>query len=190
MAKNHSISSESFDLLLTLLDPDRVRAADKYEELRTRLIRFFSCRGCFDAEDLTDEAFNRVTGKVHDLIGTRDGDPAPYFYGVAWNIFLEWNRERHRFSEFDPKTGGREDSHEDEEDPQNECLESCLSRLPFDQRSLVIEYYIGERSERIAGRKKLAEKMILSSNALQVKVLRIRTTLRSCVNDCLARQRW
>ncbi len=187
MPKDRTISYEGFDRLLAWLDPDRVRAAEKYETIRARLIRFFSCRGCFEAEELTDETIDRVIGKVHVIATAGDGgNPAAYFYGVASNIFLEWNRKRQRFSELDPESGGNEAPPGDETaERHHDCLETCLDRLPEDQRSLVLEYYVGEKSARIDLRRKLAEKYALSSNALQVKVLRIRATLRACVTGCL-----
>lgn len=184
MRKDLQITSENFDRLLDWLDADRSQAAVLYESIRTRLIRIFSCRGCFDAEDMADETFNRVIRKINELKNSVD-KPVPYFYGVASKIYLEWSRDRRRFSELQPETAdGKEDGEPDDE-REHRCLDRCLDELSVDQRSLVLEYYRGERSEKIENRRKIATGLKMSANALQVKVLRIRTALKACVNNCL-----
>ena len=45
---------EMFDRFLFWLDPNREEAAIKYEAIRRKLIKIFTCRGCIDAEDLAD----------------------------------------------------------------------------------------------------------------------------------------
>jgi hypothetical protein len=52
MNKNWVLSQEAFDALLDWLDPDREQAGIKYEQIRLRLIKIFTGRGCSDAEDL------------------------------------------------------------------------------------------------------------------------------------------
>ena len=68
MKKEWVITQEAFDGLLAWLDPDRDRAAHKYETVRTRLIKIFSCRGCGVADDLADETINRVTAKLSEIV--------------------------------------------------------------------------------------------------------------------------
>jgi hypothetical protein len=68
MSKDLSIVKDNFEQLLTWLDPDRDIAGQKYEVIRTRLIRVFELRGCFKAEELTDETINRVTAKIHRIV--------------------------------------------------------------------------------------------------------------------------
>jgi hypothetical protein len=42
------LTSEALDRLLEQLDSDRDRAAEKYEQIRQRLIKLFRWRGCLD----------------------------------------------------------------------------------------------------------------------------------------------
>jgi hypothetical protein len=48
MKKGWVLTQELFDTLLGWLDPDRERAGDKYETVRIRLIKVFTCRGCLE----------------------------------------------------------------------------------------------------------------------------------------------
>src|SRR6476620_3104497 len=49
-----------FDTLLRKLDPQRNRAAERYEDLRRKLVKFFEWSFCAPAEDLTDETLDRT----------------------------------------------------------------------------------------------------------------------------------
>ncbi len=186
MPKDLSITSENFEKLLDWLDPDRVQAAVKYEHIRSRLIRIFSCRGCFDAEDLADKTFDRVIRKINEVRNSVEAGPASYLYGVASNIYFESMRERSRFSEFKPEISPHwEHTGEAGEDKQITCLGKCLNEISGINKALVLDYYRGERSEKIANRHALAKRLKISANALQVKVLRLRSGLKNCVADCV-----
>src|SRR5438270_10295021 len=89
MNQENGVTQAAFDYLLAWLDADRERAGEKYERIRRRLIRIFTCRGRPDAEELADETINRVTLKATEVSKEYVGDPALYFYGVAQKVFLE-----------------------------------------------------------------------------------------------------
>ena len=82
-------TKEEFDRLLLWLDSDRDAAGRKYERIRYKLIKIFSCRGCCEAEDLADKCVDRVTSKIDWLMQNYEGNPALYFYAVAKKIYLE-----------------------------------------------------------------------------------------------------
>jgi hypothetical protein len=88
------LTKDSFDRLLVWLDQDRERAADRYEEIRIRLIKLFETRGCANCEDLTDDTIDRVARRVHEIAGTYEGNPALYFHGVARMVYLEYLRKK------------------------------------------------------------------------------------------------
>ena len=90
MKKEWVLTQDAFDTLLSWLDSDRDRAGTKYETIRLRLIKSFTCRGCWEAEELADETINRVVSRVPELAGEYRGDPALYFYGVSQRIQLEY----------------------------------------------------------------------------------------------------
>ena len=49
------MNRDELEALLKFLDPDRERAGERYETVRSRLIRLFEWRGCSSPEDLADE---------------------------------------------------------------------------------------------------------------------------------------
>src|SRR5262245_10094206 len=92
MKKNWVLSQESFDALLNWLDPDRERAGHRYEEIRQRLIKIFTGRGCHEPDQLADETINRVTTRLNDIKEEFTGEPARYFYAVANRVHMEYLR--------------------------------------------------------------------------------------------------
>jgi DNA-directed RNA polymerase specialized sigma24 family protein len=179
MNKEWVITQEAFDGLLAWLDPDRDRAAQKYEAVRTRLIKIFSCRGCGEADDLADETINRVIAKLQDIVDNYVGDPALYFYGVANKVYLEYLRRR-PVVEAPPL---RESS--DDIEAEYACLEKCMGQLPQESRRLVLEYYQDEKRAKIERRRKLAEELGIAVNALRIRAHRIRQQLQQCVQVCV-----
>ena len=179
MKKEWVLSQEAFDAFLTWLDPDRDRAGEKYEEIRRKLIRIFAHRGCSIAEELTDEAINRVSRKVPDIAGTYVGDPALYFYGVAQNIFLEHVKKKP-----DPKPVPPPDPPEEVE-RNYECLDHCMEGLDGVSRDLILKYYQQEKRAKIDHRKELADRLGITLNSLRMRVHRIKAILQQCVGECL-----
>ncbi len=93
--KDYALTPEAFNQLLDWLGPDRETAGKSYEEIRRRLIKIFTVRGCHIPEELADETFNRVGKKVAELAADYVGDPSLYFFGVAHKVFLEYLKAKH-----------------------------------------------------------------------------------------------
>ena len=189
MKEKKDLTQEAFDRLLDWLDQDRNRAGQKYEVIRTRLIKVFVCRGCIVPEELADETINRVAGKVQQIAETYVGNPALYFYGVADKIFLEYLRKMpaplpihpsHPSEESNPNPG-------EELEPKHRCLDQCVERLSGENRRLILVYYGGQGQAKIEMRKELARRLGIGANALWIRAHRIREALRNCMCDCLAR---
>jgi DNA-directed RNA polymerase specialized sigma24 family protein len=89
MARDPAIPPKSFDQILAWLHPDRDEAANIYIQLRTDLTKIFIWNHCADPDGLTDEVFDRVARKVHDVRQNFEGDPRLFFYGVARNLIKE-----------------------------------------------------------------------------------------------------
>ena len=168
--------------MLAWLDPDRERAAKRYEEIRRRLIRFFTCRGCAVPEDLTDETINRVAKRVREELGrTYVGDTTPYFYGVAHNVYLEHIRKPpHVPAPPAPRST-------EEVELAHACLDECIEQLRPRSRELIREFYQEEKQAKIEHRKRLAERLGITPNALRIQAHRIRQFLQECVRQCLSR---
>jgi len=179
MKKGWVPTQEAFDSLLNWLDPDRERAGQKYETIRLKLIKLFSCRGCCDAAELADESINRVMAKVEELAKTYNGEPALYFYGVAHKVYLEYLRESHLKPQLPPTPPPPDET-------AYECLEECIHQLQEENREMVVRYYQEERQAKIDNRRRLAQELGIGVNALRIRAHRIRIQLQKCVEACLA----
>ncbi len=181
MKKNWVLSQEAFDKLLDWLDSDREQAGIKYEEIRRRLIKIFTGRGCEDSEDLADETINRVTSKLDEIKLEFQGDRARYFYGVANKVLMEYQRPKPS----PPPTPSPSDSTRSEQ--ESRCLEDCIAGLSEENRYLLLEYYGAEGKDKIEKRKRLAKKLGIAPNALRIRAYRIRLALQQCVEKCIER---
>lgn len=184
MKKDWELTEEAFNKFLAWLHPDRDQAAEKYEAIRYRLIIMFRCRGCAEAEELADEAINRVIKRAQEMANTYKGNPIPYFITVANHLYVEHvtNRPTHSVLAVDLPDLANPDS-EDEQD--YECLERCMQRLPPKDRNLILQYYQEDKQAKIDHRRKLAKEMGIGINALRIRAHRIRVVLQQCMDECL-----
>lgn len=183
------LSAQSFDKLLAALDSDREKAGEKYLQIRKNLVRFFEGRGFPDAETHADEVYNRIAKKIE--AGETFENIGTYVYGVARFLMLELQRKNIKEDNFlsnQPVCVPAPDIIEEEEKHlQLSCLNSCLRELPDENRSLIVNYYQGEKREKIEIRQRLAENMGIPQNALRNRVVRLRDKLESCITNCLKR---
>ena len=175
-------TKEAFDKLLGWLDPDREKAAEKYQKIQARLNKIFAAKGCSNPEDLADETFNVVTRKIDGLLENYVGDPALYFYAVAKKIFLEQLKKK-PLPELPPVTPDASDL-----ERRCTCLEECLKQeLTPTEQNLILRYHEKEKREKIKTRKQIALELGISINALRIKVYHFQTRLRRCIEPCLQR---
>lgn len=178
--KKPDLTQESFDRLLDWLDSDRDDAGEKYEKIRSQLIKLFTYRGCTIPEELTDETINRVAAKLHEIAASYSGDPALYFFGVGHNIHLEYLKKK-------PVRIPAPQPSETSEltDLQFSCLDRCMERLSAEERNLIMIYYGGGQEPKKERRRELARRLGIGSNALCIRAYRIRDRLRKCVGECV-----
>ena len=177
-------SQQDFEKLLRWLDPNYDRAGEKYTKIHLRLIKIFSSRGCIQAEDLADKTFNVIISKIDWLLANYVGDPAPYFYAVAKKIYLETLKKRPL-----PEPALIDPTPPDLEEICAQ-LDECLQELSSADRNLVLGYQEGEKQEKIKNRKKLAEELKTSRNALRIKVHYIHARLRECIERLQQAGNW
>lgn len=177
MKRREPPSEEAFNKLLAWLNPDRNKAAERYQRIQFRLIKIFAAKGCVDPESLADETLNAVCQKIDWLLANYSGNPDLYFYGVAKKIFLEQIPKSFSVppvpdnSEIEIRCG---------------CLEECLrTAASADEQSWVLRYHDGEGRRRIENRKKLAEELGITINALRIRIFHIQARLRPCIEECL-----
>ena len=190
MRRQPDLTPETFGRLLDWLDRDREQAGRRYEQIRLRLIKIFTCRGCAAAEELTDETINRVAEKTRQITENYVGDPAAYFLGVAENIYREYRRkELAHESELPADIEERKEPLRENAERQYRCLEQCMERLSMQNRELILAYYGSAENPRhkIDGRKSLSERLGIGANALWIRAHRIREGLRKCIDACIER---
>lgn len=174
------ITEESFDALLSWLDPDRETAGRKYEQIRSGLIRIFVSKGFNNAEDLADECINRVMRRLPEIQNEYVGEPARYFYGVARNIILEQLKRKETASAdvlvvVDPPG---------EDTTEQECLRKCLDILVPQKRDLILDYYLYTGHEKVEHHKQMAALLTITEGALRGRAHQIRGALEKCVRQC------
>jgi DNA-directed RNA polymerase specialized sigma24 family protein len=181
-----TLNQEAFDKLLIALDDDRETAGKKYLEIRTNLTRFFEWRGCSYPEDHADETINRIAKRVAD--GEQILNHSGYAMGVARLLLLEINKGRQREQAALAEIGTASEVYSEPGDGETRlvCLRSCLQTLSTDNRELILQYYQGEKGEKIKNRKKLLESLGIPVNTLRMRALRLRERLQSCVEQCVS----
>lgn len=185
-----NLTNTGFQLLLARLDPAPDGAAEKYEDLRLRLIKYFvwSC-GCPEsrADDLADRTLDRVAQKLEHETAVQN--VRAYSLATARFIWLEHGREvREDGWGNELPDIPAEATPADEPDERYACLDECLNeamRNPSD-RELVLDYYDAEAGEKDKDhRKNLARRLGIEVGALKVRACRLRKILEKCVRDCL-----
>ena len=180
-----TLTQEAFDKLLIALGGDRDGAAEKYLEIRTNLTRFFEWRGCSFPEDHADETINRMAKRVAE--GEEILNYSGYAMGVARLLLLEINKGRQREQLALAEIGTASEVYEEADDNEGRlvCLRSCLQTLSTDNRELILQYYQGEKGEKIQNRKKLMDRLGIPVNTLRMRALRLRERLQLCVEECV-----
>ena len=170
-----------FDDLLAWLHADRDIAAQKYETIRTGLIRMFVAKGFNDAEDLADEVITRVTKRLPEIRDSYVGDPARYFHGVARNLVFEAGRRKEIAIDVSPVAWLQITNRSDEYD----CLMRCLQFLARTQRELILDYHVYEGHDKVEHHKIMAQELGISTGALRGRAHHIRSELEKCVQQCI-----
>jgi DNA-directed RNA polymerase specialized sigma24 family protein len=190
--KDWQPSPEAWNKFLTRLDADADRAGEKYEDIQRKLITFFECRKCLEAERLADVSINRVIRRyfegedIRNLMG--------YSYGVAKIVFLEYlveQRQQQSVHDYLKHTGETtsEQAGGDGEDDLHICFDGCMAELQAGDRKFIKQYYEELRRKKIDTRKSMALELGISPNAVALRAFHIRERQRKCINKCLKQRR-
>jgi len=185
--KDWVLTQKAFDRFLATLDGDRDKAGQEYECIRLQLLKYFQWGGS-DVPDIdADETLNRATRRLDE--GQIIHNLRSYIHGVAKLVRAESLKRRHRKQGLDEASLIQRSSMgvDSETARYQQCLDSCLSHLPDEDRQILTEYYKYDKTEKITSRKLLAAKLGISSNTLRVRMHRQRSILEACVDKCLNR---
>lgn len=184
--------TRAYQRFLAMLDPDPIRAAEKYQSLRRKLVTMMRSRRCPRADELADESIDRIVRTVAEDRPILD---VPRFaYGVARHVLGEyWRSEEGKWLGLETLPRSREPM-VDPELPASAtgslefeyaCLAHCLGTLNPEDRTLITEYYRGEGRSKIDHRSLLAKRAGTRRENLSLRLHRIRRKLAVCVKDCV-----
>jgi DNA-directed RNA polymerase specialized sigma24 family protein len=185
-SQRHGEGQRCFRQFLEWLDGGIDSGGENYVEMHRRLVAYFDRKNCSSPADLADETLNRVARRLEEEGKITGATPARYCYIVARFVFLEHHRQTLRATTdlVDQIVGPTPDDTAEIRNRSLHCLDQCLGRLEADQRELILEYYRGEQGAKIDGRRRLAEHLGITSNAVSVRACRIRERLEACVRSC------
>jgi len=175
---------ELFDALLEWLDPDREKAAQRYEVIRAGLIRIFVAKGVSDAEECTDDTIDRVMKRLPEIQADYVGDPARYFHGVARNIVWEVGRRKEVPTDVMPQNVSPEPAKSD----TSECLTRCLQQLPPEKQEFILDYHLYQGHEKVVHHREMASELAITEGALRTRAHHLRVNLEKCVLRCIDHQ--
>jgi hypothetical protein len=182
MKRERQPTREEFEKLLAWFDPDPDKAGQTFNLIHSRLIKVFASRGCVDAEVLADEVTNRVAVRVDTVVKTYS-DPFRCCLGFVEHVYREDLREKQRNqAAIEPPRPRPPDVLERED----QCLTQCLESLPKTERDLFFGYFQGEKRARINRRRKLAEDLLITLNALRIRAHHVRKMMHHCMETCLS----
>lgn len=179
------LTQETFDKLLSWLDPNREQSGRKYETIRRGLVKVFTHWGCVEADELADETINRVAGKVESLEKTYSGNPSNFFYGVAKKVRLEHIRRRSKVVSLPADTAAVLPTPDPSDELTHECLDHCIQQLAPARREMIWHYF--QEGSGAKHREALAKRLGVKLSTLRVKIFRTILVLEPCVKNCVER---
>jgi DNA-directed RNA polymerase specialized sigma24 family protein len=180
------ITARGLELLLSTLSPDEAEAADAYDLLRRKTLRFFQWKGSADADELTDLTLLRVGRKLGEGAPVGRAEIGAYVRGVARMVYLESLRSDERDRKIRELAPAPEHGEADgERERQLRCLDEGLASLDDEERTLILGYYADDGSAKIALRKRMAETRGVSMTALRIRAHRLRERLSTMVLRCI-----
>jgi DNA-directed RNA polymerase specialized sigma24 family protein len=184
-----ALTQDAFDGLLASLGPDRDLAADRYLEIRRKLVRLFEWRGSSTPDEYADETINRCARKIGE--GEEIRDVPTYCIGIARMLLREMSRARVKEArplDEVPEPQSLPHVPEDDSERRVECLRRCLGQLSSENRDLILNYYQGDKGDKIKNRKGLTQLFGIPASTLRMRALRLRERLQLCGENCLQRR--
>lgn len=175
-----ALSSQAFAELLQQLGSTPEAAGQRYEQLRQRLLYFFSVRHHPHADEHADEVIDRLARRLAEGAPVSPSLEA-FALGIARNLEREQWKKPHTVDlpwHLPDKATAEEIS------PALECLEKCLALLDEPSRRSILRFYRAEGAVKIRQRQALAEELGIDANALRVRMHRLRARLEKCVSEC------
>jgi DNA-directed RNA polymerase specialized sigma24 family protein len=184
-----SKSRAGFASLLAALGATPPEAGKHYEQLRAKLVYFFTRRCLQSPEDLADEVLDRLGHRLSEGLVISSVDA--FALGVARHVAQEQSAIRSPVQAVDPSFFDNISavSATSNEDERLAVLQRCLRRLPSFDTRLLKGYYLDNAGSSMSVRKNMAERLGMSSVTLRQRVFLIRRRLVACVTASLEKRK-
>ncbi|HEV3039488.1 MAG TPA: hypothetical protein VHA33_17060 [Candidatus Angelobacter sp.] len=186
MKNKWTLTPDAFNRLLAWLSPSRAEAGCKYEEIRQKLITYFTRRGHPEPEDLADETIDRAARKLESGTMNYSGDPVRDLTGFARYVWQEDVRRLRPEPIDDPELLPAPDL------PDREalfrCLDQCMANLTGHSRDLLVRYHQENGHEKIVIRQLLADEAGITLATLRIRVCRMVRPVRECFFACIQKE--
>ncbi len=175
--------------MLAALGDTPQAAGQHYEQLRSKLVFFFTRKSLRFPEDLADEVLDRIGRRLSEGLAISSIDA--FALGVARHVGQEQTALPHQSQTVDPSFFDNipATSATSNEDERVAYLERCLRRLPATDKQLLKGYYLGEGGSSISARRDMAERLGISSGTLRQRVFLIRQRMLACVKASQEKQK-
>jgi len=185
--RKREVNPEDFRRLLARLDPDPAQAWQAYYTLRKKLVLFFEHSCNTDAEDLAEEALDRIAKKADSY---EIENVVEFAFGVARNLRREAFRQQAVWQPMNDAAGDQLAARGP--DPEKAIVENidnerklkrllkCMERLSASERRLLLEYYPPESDNLEGRRQELAASLGINLGALRTRMVRLREKLEEC----------
>lgn len=181
--RKREANPEDFKRLLARLHADPTQAWEAYYNLRRKLVVFFEHNRHVDAEELAEEALDRIAKKADSY---EIENVSEFAFGVARNLRREDFRQTAAKVPMEDMEGNLASK---EGNPENAIIESidgrrnlqlfqkCLDQLGPRDKKLILAYYPPESENLEKERQDLAESLGINAGALRTRMARLREKL-------------
>jgi len=168
---------------------DPQSAGERFEVLRRKLVFYFEARRCDDPEELAHVTLEILMRKHGEHVEVQD--LMRYSYGVARNVHYEHLRKKRAEmkyvsqQEHRPHAGAADEGAAARKERRLRCLEECVAGLSPQDRSLLTDYFKGRGRGRQESRRRIAEQLNISREALTRRIFHLKRRLKNCIDKCL-----
>lgn len=178
-----SMIPDDFARFLKRLSSDAEEAGRIYTRLHRGLARYFSLKGISDPVAAADDAIDRAAVKM--IAGAVVPDVGRYCLGFARNIARErWRLEQREASAFHMFVESIANDSDEEIERIQHILKPCFDQLNDEEQQLLLEYCrVMSGRARAENRRRMADGMKITVQALRMHVTRLRAGLTDCVRN-------
>ena len=186
MKNKWTLTPDAFNRLLAWLSPNGEEAGSQYEEIRQKLIYYFTKRGHPEPEKLADETLDRAARRLESGTLNYSGNPIRDLTGFARHVWQE-DLRRPR-----PEPIDNPDLLLAPDLPDREvlfrCFDQCMGNLTGHSHDILTRYHQEKGHQKVVVRQLLADEAGISLATLRIRVCRMIRPVRECFFACLEKE--